>query len=262
MALKAQVESLEGVDEQYHDLYSETEDGFRLEVEGVEFPDEVKGLKSALDKEREARKRLEGQLGEIPDDWQDRLSEWEKLKEAERERERRKAEERGEFDKLRQQVQEQHEQARQEWQDQLQKVESQLVEKIRDEAIASAGSEHDAHVHLLVTHARDFVRIEDKNGGRVPVVVDEDGTRRINNEGEDMTIPELVAWMKEQKFYQPLFKASGATGGGAAGGDGAGSPGTRKKLNEMTDREKRDFIEEHGFDAYREKIQEAFAGSR
>ena len=51
MALEEVVESLEGIDERYHDLYVEGEDG--------KFSINIDGLKSALSKERNKRKSLE-----------------------------------------------------------------------------------------------------------------------------------------------------------------------------------------------------------
>ena len=56
MSLPAIVDSLEDLPEAVRAFYVETEDGrFRLDAEGVE---DVSGLKSALEKEREARKAL------------------------------------------------------------------------------------------------------------------------------------------------------------------------------------------------------------
>lgn len=258
MPLDATVESLDEVPEGVRDHYTETDDGYRLDVEGVEFEDEVQGLKSALQKERDKRKKYESRLSEIPDDWQDRLEEWENLKEKEKEREREKAEKEGEWEKLREQLQEQHREEIQAREEKLQQVESQLEQKIVDEALAKAASEHEAHAHLLPDYAKRFVRIEEKNGRKVPVVVDEDGDRRINNDGDDMTINELVASMREEERFKPLFKPTGSTGGGASGGDGAGGPVT-KNVTEMSDQEKMDFIDEHGYDEYQDRLREAYS---
>ena len=60
MALAAYVDSLEALPEALRPFYVPTEDGrFRLDAEGVE---DVSGLKSALEKERAARKALKAEL--------------------------------------------------------------------------------------------------------------------------------------------------------------------------------------------------------
>lgn len=53
MALEETVDTLEGIDEAYHDLYVENSDG--------KFEINISGLQSALTKERSARKKLEKQ---------------------------------------------------------------------------------------------------------------------------------------------------------------------------------------------------------
>ena len=63
MSLPAIVDRLEDLPEPARAFYVETEDGlFRLDAEGVE---DVSGLKSALEKEREARKTLKAELAEM-----------------------------------------------------------------------------------------------------------------------------------------------------------------------------------------------------
>lgn len=63
MSLPAIVDHLEDLPEAARAFYVETGDGrFRLDAEGVE---DVSGLKSALEKEREARKALKAELGEL-----------------------------------------------------------------------------------------------------------------------------------------------------------------------------------------------------
>src|SRR5678816_3080484 len=54
--LQYTVDTLDAVDENYHDLYEQADNGFRLKVTGV---DDASGLKTALQSEREARKAAE-----------------------------------------------------------------------------------------------------------------------------------------------------------------------------------------------------------
>lgn len=261
MALQAKVDTLDDVPEGVRDFYEESDEGYRLAVEGVEFPEEVKGLKSALQKERDARKKEERRLAElreqIPEDFDP--GRWEELTEAEKKREREKAEKKGEYEKVIAQKEEFWQEKLEEEKQARQTVEQQLEQHIVDGAIMAAASEHDAWAHLLPDYAKRFVQVKEVDGKRVPVVVDEDGDRRLNNEGDTMSISELVAWMKEEERYQPLFKPSGASGGGAAAGGGAGGPGTQKSIKEMSDQEKQDFIDEHGIEAFRENLRSAYA---
>ncbi|WP_420403319.1 hypothetical protein [Nisaea sp.] len=75
MPLPAVTESLDAVPEAARAFYVETgEGGFRLDAEGIE---DVSGLKSALEKERAARKELKAELESrgdgAPDEARDRL---------------------------------------------------------------------------------------------------------------------------------------------------------------------------------------------
>jgi hypothetical protein len=255
MALKATVDTLDDVPETVRDFYEESDGRFRLKVEGVEFPEEVKGLKTALERERDARKRIEQEARtlreQIPEGFDPER--WEQLTKAEKEREQRKAEEKGEWEKLRGQLQEQHQKQIQEWEGREKTLLSQLDQKIVDEAILGAAAQHDAYAHLLPKYAKDFVKVVEEDGRRRPVVVDERGDRRLNEKGEDMTIPQLVEWMKVQEQYWPLFKGHGVAGGGSSGRSGAGGAHS-KKISEMSEAEKVAFVQEHGLDRYKELI--------
>jgi len=62
MALKYQVETLDGIDESQKSFYKQTENGYVLDVEGVDTGEELKG---ALNKEREANKEAAKRLKEL-----------------------------------------------------------------------------------------------------------------------------------------------------------------------------------------------------
>ncbi len=84
MSLKAILESLDDLDARYHDLYAETKietkDGAKtvyvLQVEGIESHPKAKGLKTALEKERDDRrsareevKALKAKVEGLPEDF-------------------------------------------------------------------------------------------------------------------------------------------------------------------------------------------------
>ena len=62
MALQLKVDSLEGLDESLHSLYVKGDNGYTLDVDGVE---DTTGLKTALQKERDERKSAAQRLKEL-----------------------------------------------------------------------------------------------------------------------------------------------------------------------------------------------------
>jgi len=76
MALKFKVESLEDVGEGFRDLYVEKDGVYILDAEGLPEPEDVSGLKSALDKERKAARDAERRAKRLEDE---RKTEQEKL---------------------------------------------------------------------------------------------------------------------------------------------------------------------------------------
>lgn len=77
--LIAELESLDEVPESLRALYAQAGEAgpYRLRVRGVEFPEEVEGLKSALKKERDRNRALSDQLRAIPKDFDGDL--WKQL---------------------------------------------------------------------------------------------------------------------------------------------------------------------------------------
>lgn len=62
MKLKAVLESLDGLDDTLKGLYTERNGKFYIDAEGVEFEEDVKALKNALQRERDGKKSLTEQL--------------------------------------------------------------------------------------------------------------------------------------------------------------------------------------------------------
>lgn len=247
MSLQATVETLDGVPEELHGFYEQTDNGYRLAVEGVEFPDEVAGLRSALDKERAERKKLEKARKALPDGFDP--EEYQRLKQEAAEREEQKAREAGKWDELRDKLKNEH---------------AAEIERIRAELKQKDGTIHEYLVGNELSAALDAVGVDPRYKEdairalreRKPEVEEKDGTR-IGVFPDELhgskPIREFVAeWAKtdEAAKYMP---PSGAAGGGSTGRAGAGGAKS-KTLADMSEADKRAFIAEHGYDAFREKV--------
>lgn len=253
MRLKATVESLEQVEEQYRGLYEERDGVFRLSVEGVEFEDDVKGLRSALEKERKARRDAEKRLGSLPADFDP--EKWAELTEAQKRAEEDKAKQAGKWDDWKKQLQEQHAKELRERDEKLGTLQSRLNNLLVTSVAAQEIAKLEGSTKLLMPHIERMTKVVDVDGEPVARVVDEHGQERLGKSGEPMTIAELVSEMRESDDFAAAFKGSGASGGGAAGRSAAGGSGrgrvrTKADLNDWE--KKAAFIEEHGAKAYAE----------
>lgn len=210
-------------------------------------PDPTDGLKSALQKEREARKALEKQtkafegLGLSPDEIAELKANHEKAQEE-------KAKAAGEWDKLREKLHEQHQAEMQKLQDQLNsvttseheaRVESGLKGALMEAGVTEEGSS------ILPDILKSRAKIETVDGKRVVKVFDADGTPMLNKDGRDASLADLVASASEK--YPSLFKAQTKPGSGTPpGGNGARGSDTQTvsaaKLAEMTPQQKAAFF--------------------
>ena len=141
MPLQLTVDTLDAVPENLRSLYSEADGKFRLAVDGLE---DTAGLKSALQKEREAARTAEKQakawmaLGKTPE-------EIAALVDAQRKAEEDRALKGGEFDKLKAQMNEQHK--------------AELAKK--DGAVVAMR----AHLERFLVDAQATTAITDNGGG-------------------------------------------------------------------------------------------------
>lgn len=103
-------------------------------------------------------------------------------------------------------------------------LQAQLDQQLMQGAIQGAFKKHGVtDDDIMGAYMQQFVRIETVGEGesqrRVVVVTDAKGETRIgNNQGDGMTVDQLVAEMSKQDRFAPYFKGSGASGGGASGG--------------------------------------------
>lgn len=246
MALKLTVDSLDGIDEKLHALYVEKDGKFSLAVDGME---DTSGLKEALRKERkraddaEKQKKAWERSGKTPDEIQELL-------EAHEARQLSEAERKGEWEKLRTQMNDKHAldiKAKDEKIGSYQKrLNAELVDARATAAIAAQKGVPD----LLLPHVQRQVKVdEDFN----VIVVDAKGDPRVNGKGEPLSITDLISEMKENEVYGRAFEGSGHSGSGTRPNNGGGGtpPGQAKSKADLKDRSKRAaFVDAHGHDAY------------
>jgi len=263
MPLEATLSSLENIDETLHDEYEATEDGtYRLKILANYTPndkvEDVSGLKSALQKERENAKnatrqltQIKEQYGEIdPEQYQQLLTEHEK-------REEEEALKRGEYDKRIQQVKEKQQQELDKRSQREQHLINVIKESKIDAAVVSALNELHGNVNLLLPHVKTRMQLVEEDGQFHARVIDETGTVRVNAEGKPITAKELVSEMRDQESFAAAFAADVKSGGGTppngSGGEGSGKKGgipSDLKRSMMTPRQKVDFVNQHGNDEF------------
>ena len=260
MAVKAVVETLDGVDEALHGLYAKGEDGkFRLELEGAETAEDVAGLKKALEVERKRAREYEKRVKALPDGLDERLEELELLRKEREDREARKAEETGQWDKLKAQLQEQAAKERERLQKEIEGRDGKIDLLIRRNEVTRELVAADGYPEIMEPHVLGRTQTIQEDGEWKVIVVDTKGERRLGKDGNDMTIKDLVAEMSELPQFAPGFRGSDATGGGASGRRVAGGGNSRTKpLKDMTEAEKQDYISEHGLEAWQQKVFEAY----
>lgn len=225
MALKIEVDSLDTIPEASRSLYMERDGKFRLDVEGIE---DTAGLKSALQKEREAAKTATKQaqqwqsLGKTPD-------EISALVEASKKAEEEKLKGSGEWEKLKAQMLQQQNDALSKKDQQLAIKDKALTKYLVDAAAVTALAAAKGSAALLLPHIRSSVKVIEDGDDYAVRVVDATGNPRVNGKGEFLTITDLVSEMRQSDDYSRAFDASGITGSGAGPSNGVSGSKTLKK---------------------------------
>lgn len=262
MSLQATLENLETLPAEFHEDYEERDGKFHLRLLSGFVPkdqvEDVTGLKSALGKERDNNKilaadkrRLEEQYGGVdPEDYA-------RLKLLETTEEERKAEKKGEWDKLKLQMTDKHQEELGGRDQREAKLLSALERKTIDAEAVAALNASEGNVTLLLPHVKAHVKMVEEDGMFVARVVDDAGNPRVNGEGNFLTVSELVSEMRDQETYATAFKNTVKSGGGTPPGGGAPGPGSKKgvipsdlKRSTMGTKDKVAFLKEHGEDEF------------
>ena len=205
--LKYQIDTLDGVDESLHGFYDKTDSGYQLKVDGVE---DVTGLKTALQKERESNK-----------DAKSRLSELEKQRE---EAEKKALEEQGKYKELSQKEREEKLRYEKDFND-LQKEIATSKRDLMLRDLASSLTTDPLEQEIIARFATDYVQLE----------------------GREVKYTKDVEDLKKDLAKFVRNKSSDAN---HRDNSNKGGNQSTKKRSEMTHSEKAAFISEFGQEAY------------
>lgn len=211
MPLPFSVDAIDAVPEAQRGLYKESNGKFVLDVDGYEDP---AGLKSALQKEREAAKNAAKQvqqwagLGKTPE-------EISALVAAAEQAERDKLTKGGEWDKLKAQMQTAHQAELGKKDERINGLTKSLERRLVDADATAAIADAKGVPALLLPHVRMSTKVIEDGGEFVVRVVDAAGNPRVNGKGEFLSIADLVSEMRQSDVYGRAFEATGTSGSGA-----------------------------------------------
>lgn len=138
----------------------------------------------------------------------------------------------GEFDKLKEQLVKKHVKEMETEKGISAKLKASLEANLIDAASLAAISTAKGSTVILLPHVKRHVKMVELNGSFVARVVDQAGTIRIGDEqGNPMSIDQLVAEMKTDEVFAPVFEGSGAGGGGTPPSGGGGKPPSNKTMS-------------------------------
>lgn len=245
--LKLVVDSIDSLEESVRGYYVEKDGKFVLDVDGIE---DTSGLKNALSAERKRADAAEKQrkawekIGKTPDEIAELL-------EAQQQRETTEAERKGEWDKLRGQMNERHAKELQAKDDQISSLRKSLERHLIDAQATSAIAAEKGIPDLLLPHVQRHVRVVESDGEFSVRVVNDKGDPRVNGKGEPLTISDLIAEMKTNQIFGRAFEGAGQSGSGTPPANGGGGNPSNKRRSDFKDeKERAAFVNQHGLAAY------------
>jgi hypothetical protein len=203
MALKLTLDNLDGVDEAIKALYVEQDGKFKLAVDGLE---DTSGLKSALEKERKARREAEQRAKLALSD--EELEEVEQL--------RSEAAKAKGADEIVNQLKVRHARELEARTKEAQTYRAHLEKTVLESTASKLLAEHKGNVGLLMPHIQAALRVEEADGQFQ--VVPANAT----------SLEEVVTGLKAT--FPAAFADSGHSGSGAVGGGGGGAGQTKGNL--------------------------------
>ena len=221
MALKMALDTLDGLDEHIKPLYVEHEGKFKLAVDGLE---DTSGLKSALEKERKARRdaeqRAKSALGS------DELEEFERL--------RAEAAKSKGAEEIVNQLKTRHQREIEARDKQTQAYRATLEKTVLESTASKLLAEHKGNVGLLMPHIQAALRVEEADGqfNVVPA--------------NAASLEDVVSGLKTA--FPAAFYDSGHSGSGAPGGKGSlgGKTMASSEFNKLSPKAQAQFMADGG----------------
>lgn len=213
MALKAILESLDGLPDAVKSEYKKGDDGkFHLDVEGIDDHPGVGALKRAKDYEKSERQKVVKQLGDLQAQL-DALTE-------ERDGILKGAIPKGDVEKLENSYKEKLAKREKELSDQIGALTGNLQTMLVDNVAQSMASKISKAPELILPHIKARLKAEFNEGKAVTRVLDKDGNPSA------FGIEDLQKEMVANPAFAPIIIGSKASGSGAEGGHGgSGAPG-------------------------------------
>ena len=212
--MQLNVETLEDIPKPLQKLYTASDSGFILDVEGLE---DTTGLKSALQKERDNNKGLKLDLKTLRTDADD-------VEKARLKAEADALEKTGDLDKIKENLSK-HYQGDIDALIKKVSARDQKLERVllRDEAnrIASEIAVDTDSIPVLAEWIKHRIGIEEKDGEFNVIVT---------GESSGLSMKEFIEGLTQQKPLARLLKASNGTGGGASGDTSGGTANTKGNM--------------------------------
>ncbi len=216
MALKYEIETVEGLDASIAGLYDKTDGGkYRLKVEGIE---DTSGLKKKID-ELLNEKKAAAKARQEAEEAAARAAE-------------EAARKSGDVSALEKSWKEKYAKGIGEKDSELSALRGSLSKMLVDNVAVSLANELavQGSSALLIPHIKARLEVDTSGGEPKTIVIGPDGKRSA------LTVEELKAEFAANPAFAPVLAGSKATGGGASGtgGGGAAKTVTRAQLEQMT----------------------------
>lgn len=161
----------------------------------------------------------------------------------------------GDFKTLKEQMETNFNNERQNWTGREQKLVGTIDKILVQDAARAALSDPDidGNPTLLLPLIRDRVKVTETDDGFSVQVLRPDGAPMLNAQNQPASLKDLFLEMKGKPEYAGAFKGLNQSGGGApsqGSGHGGGAPGAQKGKSQMTLAEKTKFIQQHGLPEY------------
>lgn len=225
MALRAILDKLDSVPEAQRALYVERDGKFVLDVD-PESAEEA--FASGLKKNRDQALKELAQAKKALKDWDGiDKDEYQQLKQARDEAERKKATAEGDFKSLEKQLVERHSAELTQRETKIGKLTKALERHLVDAELTRAIAAKKGVPELLLPYARQFVRVKEAEDGFQGYIADEAGNPRVaDGKGTPMDYDAFVEQELMVRFPR-AFDGTGSSGGGASKSSGGAAGATR-----------------------------------